>query len=111
MLVAFLSLSGMPPFAGFVGKVFVFTAAIEQGWIWLAFVGVINSIIGLYYYLTVLKYVYLYRMDGEEEQKHPIPLSRPYSIALTVLTIGILVLGFAFAPWFGLASQAASALF
>ena len=111
MLVAFLSLSGMPPFAGFVGKVFVFTAAIEQGWIWLAFVGVINSIIGLYYYMTVLKYVYLYRMEGEGEEKHPIPLSRPYAIALTILTFGILLLGFAFTPWFGLTTNAAIALF
>ncbi len=111
MLVAFLSLAGMPPFGGFVGKVFVFAAAIQQGWIWLAVVGVLNSIIGLYYYLTVLKYVYLYRMEGEEEEKHPIPLSRPYAIALTILTIGIIVIGVVFSPWFNLASGAAVNLF
>ncbi len=111
MLVAFLSLAGMPPFGGFVGKVFVFAAAIQQGWIWLAVVGILNSIIGLYYYLTVLKYVYLYRMEGEEEEKHPIPLSRPYAIALTVLSIGIIAVGVIFGPWFGLASGAAASLF
>jgi len=111
MLVAFLSLAGMPPFGGFVGKVFVFAAAIQQGWIWLAVVGILNSIVGLYYYLTVLKYVYLYRMEGEEEEKHPIPLSRPYAIALTVLSIGIIAVGVIFGPWFGLASGAAASLF
>jgi NADH-quinone oxidoreductase subunit N len=111
MLVAFLSLAGMPPFGGFVGKVFVFAAAIQKGWVWLAVVGVLNSIIGLYYYLTVLKYVYLYRMEGEEEEKHPIPLSRPYAIALTVLTIGIILVGVLFSPWFSLATGAAANLF
>ena len=111
MMVAFLSLAGMPPFGGFVAKVFVFAAAIEQGWVWLAVVGVLNSIIGLYYYMTVLKYVYLYRMEGEEEEKHPIPLSRPYAIALTVLTIGIIAVGVIFAPWFGIATGAAMNLF
>ena len=67
MMVAFLSLAGMPPLGGFVVKVFVFAAAINANLIWLAVVGVLNSIIGLYYYLTVLKYVYLYRSEGDEE--------------------------------------------
>jgi len=111
MLVAFLSLSGMPPFGGFVGKFFVFAAAVDKHFIWLAVVGVLNSIVGLYYYLTVLKYVYLYRMESEDEEKHPVPLSRPYAIALTVLSIGIILIGAVFAPWFGLASKAAVNLF
>lgn len=111
MLVAFLSLAGMPPFAGFVAKVFVFAAAMQTGWWWLAVAGVLNSIIGLYYYLTVLKVVYLHRMPGEDEEKHPLPLTRPYTIALTVLTIGILLLGAAFAPWFGFGAVSAASLF
>ena len=111
LLVAFLSLAGMPPFGGFVAKVFVFSAAIEQGWIWLAVVGILNSIIGVYYYLTVLKYVYLYRMEGEEEEKHSILLSRPYAIALTVLSIGILLIGAFFGPWYEIANRAAINLF
>lgn len=111
MMVAFLSLAGMPPFGGFVAKVFVFAAAIEQGWVWLAVVGVLNSIIGLYYYMTVLKYVYLYRMENEDEEKHPIPISRPYAIALTTLTIGIILVGMLFAPWFSWAGGAAASIF
>ena len=60
MLVAFLSLAGMPPFGGFVAKVFVFAAAVQVNMVWLAVVGILNSIVGVYYYLTVLKVVYLY---------------------------------------------------
>jgi NADH-quinone oxidoreductase subunit N len=111
MLVAFLSLAGMPPFGGFIAKVLVFTAAVETGWVWLAVVGVVNSIIGLYYYLTVLKVVYLYRMEGENEEQYPIPLTRPYALALTTLSIAILVIGVLFAPWFDSASLAALNLF
>ncbi len=111
MLVAFLSLSGMPPFGGFVAKVLVFAAAVEAGWYWLVIVGVINSVVGVYYYLTVMKYVYLYRMEGENEEAHPIPVTRPYAIALVVLTIGIILTGTIFAPWFGLSTEAALSLF
>lgn len=108
MLVAFLSLAGMPPFGGFMAKVLVFAAAVKEGWIWLAFVGILNSIIGLYYYLVVLKRVYLYRSEKEDQ---PIVLSRPYRIALTVLSLGILLLGAFFAPWFTWSSGAAAGLF
>jgi NADH-quinone oxidoreductase subunit N len=111
MLVSFLSLSGMPPFGGFVAKVFVFAASINQGWVWLAVVGVLNSIVGLYYYLTVLKYVYLYRAENEEDEKKPLPISRPYTISLTLLSVGILLLGIYFAPWFNMATKAAIGLY
>lgn len=111
MLVAFLSLTGMPPFGGFVAKVFVFAAAVKAGMIWLAVIGVLNSIVGVYYYLTVLKVVYLYRMEGENEAEHRITLTRPYAIALTVLSAAILLIGVIFGPWFNLASTAAQGLF
>jgi NADH-quinone oxidoreductase subunit N len=110
-LVAFLSLSGMPPFGGFVAKFFVFAAAIQSGWIWLAVVGVVNSIVGLYYYLNILKYIYLYRMENQDEDQHPVPVSRPVAIALVVLVIGVLLIGTLFGPWFGFANHAALNLF
>ncbi|PWH12618.1 MAG: NADH-quinone oxidoreductase subunit N, partial [Anaerolineae bacterium] len=111
MLVAFLSLAGMPPFGGFIAKVLVFAAAVQAGWYWLVIVGIINSVVGVYYYLTVMKYVYLYRMEGENEEAHPIPVTRPYAIAIVVLTIGIILTGTVFAPWFGLSTDAALSLF
>jgi len=111
MLAAFLSLAGMPPFGGFVAKVFVFTAGVQANYTWLVVVGIINSIIGVYYYLNVLKYVYLYRMPNEDEEQHPVPLTRPYTIALVVLTIAVILVGTVFAPWFSWSNAAALNLF
>lgn len=109
LLVAFLSLSGMPPFGGFIGKVLVFAAAIQGGWAWLVVVGILNSVVGLYYYLTVIKVVYLYRMEGEDEQQHPVAISRPYTLAIIILTLGIILVGTVFAPWFDLSTVMAKA--
>ena len=111
MLAAFLSLAGMPPFGGFVAKVFVFLAAINTGWVWLTVVGVLNSIVGLYYYLNVLKYVYLFRKENEDEQQHPVPVSRAFTTGLIILVAGVILLGTVFGPWFGLATKAAAGLF
>jgi NADH-quinone oxidoreductase subunit N len=111
MLSAFLSLAGMPPFAGFVAKVFVFAAGIQAGYIWLVIVAILNSIIGVYYYLNALKYVYLYRMPDQDEENHPVPMTRPYAIALVVLTIGVILIGTIFAPWFSWSDAAALNLF
>jgi NADH-quinone oxidoreductase subunit N len=108
MLVAMLSLAGMPPLAGFVAKVFIFAAAVESGWIWLAIVGVINAIIGLYYYLTVLKVVYLYRSEQDDQ---PLPVPRSYALAIGVCVAAILVVGTASNPWLDWALQAAQSLF
>lgn len=111
LLVALLSLAGMPPLGGFIVKVLVFAAAIKANLIWLAVIGVLNSIVGLYYYMTVLKYVYLYRMEGEEEEKHPVPVPRPMQLALVVLIAGILFIGTLFTPWFNWATRAAGGMF
>jgi len=111
MLAAFLSLSGMPPFGGFVAKVFVFAAGMQANYVWLVIVGILNSIVGVYYYLNALKYVYLYRMPNQDEDKHPIPLTRPTMIALAVLAIGVILVGTVFAPWFTWSDAAALNLF
>ena len=108
MMVAFLSLAGMPPFGGFIAKVLVFAAAVQADMVWLAVIGVLNSIIGLYYYLIVLKHVYLYRSDADDV---PIPVGTPTRISLTVLTFGVILLGVAFAPWFGWSTSFAASLF
>lgn len=110
MLVSFLSLAGMPPFGGFVAKVFVFAAAVQSNYIWLAVVGVLNSIIGLYYYLNVLKVVYLYR-SPEEVENTPLPIPRPFALAMGILTFGIILIGTFFNPWFTWATTAALAMF
>lgn len=111
MLSAFLSLTGMPPFGGFVAKVVVFAAGIQAGYTWLVIIGVLTSVVGAYYYLNALKFVYLRRMPGEDEASHPIPLSRPYALALVALTIGVILIGTIFAPWFNWADAGALNLF
>jgi len=108
LLIAFLSLSGMPPFGGFIVKFAVFAAAVQADMIWLAVVGVLNSIIGLYYYLSVLKVIYLYRSEDEDK---PLEITRPYLLGLGVLSVGIVLLGIVFAPWFTVANRAAASLF
>jgi NADH-quinone oxidoreductase subunit N len=111
VLTAFLSLAGMPPFGGFVAKVIVFAAGVQANYTWLVIVGILNSVVAVYYYLNVIKYVYLYRMPGQDEEKHLISLSRPYAIALIILTVAVILLGTIFAPWFGWSDSAALNLF
>lgn len=103
LLISLLSLGGIPPFAGFIGKLLVFGAAIQHGWIWLALVGIVNSVIGLYYYLTVMKVMYLYRSEDENK---PLPVTPGWKVALVVCLVGVLVLGVILAPWFGIAEAA-----
>jgi NADH-quinone oxidoreductase subunit N len=111
MLAAFLSLAGMPPFGGFVAKVFVFAAGVQANYTWLVVIGILNSIVGVYYYLNVMKYVYLYRSEKEDEKDHPIGVTNPYMIALILLIFGVILIGTVFAPWFGFSNTAALVLF
>jgi NADH-quinone oxidoreductase subunit N len=90
LLVSLLSLAGIPPFGGFVGKVLVFAAAVQADMAWLAFLGVLNSIFALYYYLNVLKVVYLNRSFCEEQK---VPVTVSWGITLGVCTAGIILLG------------------
>jgi NADH-quinone oxidoreductase subunit N len=108
MLVALLSLAGMPPFAGFAGKLFLFASAVEARLVWLAALGAVNSILALYYYLVILKTIYLYR--GEREQA-AFPFPAAAGIALAVCAAGILLLGVAASPWFEAALRAVRPLF
>lgn len=115
MLVAFLSLSGMPPFGGFIAKFLVFAAAIQSYsannqiyLLILAIIGVLNSIVGLYYYLTVLKVVYLYRSEDDDK---PAPVPAPMYLALGVLVVGIILIGTVFSPWLNWSATAVTGMF
>jgi NADH-quinone oxidoreductase subunit N len=59
MLLFLLSLTGMPPTAGFVGKFYLFAAAVDAGYIWLVLIAVINSAISLFYYMRVVMVMYM----------------------------------------------------
>lgn len=107
MLLSFLSLAGVPPLGGFIAKVLVFAAAVEANLVWLAVLGVLNSIIGLYYYLIVLKVVYL----SAPKDESLIPVARPHAVALFVSVLLVLILGTVLAPFYGWAAASAAALF
>jgi NADH-quinone oxidoreductase subunit N len=108
MLFAVLSLGGIPPTAGFFGKFFLFKAAIEADMWWLAAIGILNAFIALYYYLSIIKYMYLYR---SEEDDVAIPVSRAAQLGLVVSVIFILYLGISAGSAFELTRQAAAAFF
>ena len=97
MMLGLLSLGGIPPFAGFFAKVLVFGSAVKANMVWLAVLGIFNSVIGLYYYLRVMKVMYL---DPPTETQWDYSTTFLWKIALAVCIIGILVLGVVYAPWF-----------
>ncbi|MEP7289417.1 MAG: NADH-quinone oxidoreductase subunit N [Chloroflexota bacterium] len=90
LTIALLSLAGIPPAAGFVGKFFLFKAAVDANLTWLAIIGFLNSIIALYYYLVVIKVMFV---DRSEDEKKAIPISFPYALALGITTICVILLG------------------
>ena len=92
MTLALFSLAGIPPFAGFFSKFFIFAAAFEGGFHLLVFIALINTIISLYYYLKIVKAMYINKSD------EPIAAFRSdnYTRAsLAICTLGIVVLSIA----------------
>ncbi|MEN8789635.1 MAG: NADH-quinone oxidoreductase subunit N [Flavobacteriaceae bacterium] len=90
MMLALFSLAGIPPVAGFFGKFFLFTAAASKGFYWLVFLAVVNVTISLYYYLLVIRAMFLRKSDN------PIPFfqSKLYMrLGLVITVAGIAVLG------------------
>jgi NADH-quinone oxidoreductase subunit N len=68
MAIFMFSLAGVPPFAGFFAKFFVFSAAIAEGWGWLVLIGVVNSVISAFYYLSITVQMY-FRKEGEAQTR------------------------------------------
>jgi len=107
MMIFMLSLAGVPPLAGFIGKFYIFSAAVRSGYIGLAVIGVLNSVISVYYYVGVL--VRMYMVEGVLEI--PVPSTRPYLFATLLLTIaGTILVGLFPGPLFELARQSFLAL-
>jgi NADH-quinone oxidoreductase subunit N len=107
MTIFMLSLAGIPPLVGFIGKFYIFSAAIRSGYVGLTVIGVLNSVISVYYYVGVL--VRMYMTEGVLEI--PVLSSRPYLVATLLLTItGTILLGLFPSPLFELARQSFLAL-
>ncbi|MZG52622.1 MAG: NADH-quinone oxidoreductase subunit N [Nitrospinae bacterium] len=81
MTVFLLSLGGLPPFAGFVAKFYIFSAAIEEGFVTLVIIAVLNSAISFYYYLKVVVFMYMKEPAGE------------FQISMTPMTLFVVIIG------------------
>ncbi|MBK6878268.1 MAG: NADH-quinone oxidoreductase subunit N [Ignavibacteria bacterium] len=93
MTVFLFSLAGIPPFAGFWGKYYIFYAAIEANMIWLAVIGILLSLIGVYYYLKVI--VFMWFFDAADEVSTEVSVVPATAAFATVLAVaGTLVFGF-----------------
>ena len=93
MAVFMLSLAGMPPTVGFAGKLALFSAAVDAGYVGLAIIGVLNSVVSVYYYFGVL--VQMYMADGTREI---VPLGRRPALYATIVVAMVLVLAYGLDP-------------
>jgi len=108
MAIALLSLAGIPPAAGFVGKFLLFRAAVDSGLTWLAMIGVVNSIIALYYYLIVIKIMFF----DDSPAETPVDMSGYYRLTLAVTAILVVLLGtFLASPLIDWSAAAGASLF
>ncbi|GJQ19689.1 MAG: NADH-quinone oxidoreductase subunit N [Bacteroidia bacterium] len=95
MVIFFISLTGLPPTAGFIGKLYLFVALLDAQWVWLAVVGALNSVVSLYYYVRVLRNMFL---RDPEKDAGPLAFSMPQVVLLLVLLLPTVILGLYFAP-------------
>ena len=90
MALFMFALAGVPPTAGFVGKFYIFSAAVKSGYIWLAILGVMNSLVSVYYYLRITVLMY---MRPAEADLGPIPFTKGVTFAVVLTAVGVLAIG------------------
>ena len=95
------SLAGFPPLAGFTGKFFIFSAAVETGWAWLAVIGVLNSLVSAYFYLRPIVQMYMSEPASGWGRVRVAPL---VGLALVIALIGVIALGLYPTPAIALAT-------
>ncbi len=110
MTIFLFSLTGLPPFAGFVGKFFLFAAVIDAHLYWLAVVGILNSVISLYYYARIVKAMYLETVP-ESAPRGRVSIGTSQSALLVVLAAPVLILGVFWGPLADLVNRSVGFLF
>lgn len=103
-----VSLAGIPLTGGFIGKFYLFSAAIQQGYIGLAIIGVLNSVLSVYYYFRVM--IYMYMREPWEGQPEPDAIELPVAAILAVSALAVLWLGIFPSQVMNLAAHSALAL-
>ncbi len=106
MTIALFSLAGLPLFAGFVNKFFAFAFAVEKGLTWLVAIAVVNSVVALFYYLQVIREMYVSEPAGGD-----IPVPWTIGLGLSICVAAIVWLGIYPEPVFRLGTAAANMLF
>ena len=101
MAVSLASLAGIPPLAGFIGKVLVIQAAIQVGQVALAVLAIVTSVVAVVYYARVVVAMYL-REPSAAARASERPVARPLGVAALVAVVGTVVLGLAPGVWYGL---------
>lgn len=107
MLLSLVSMAGIPPLAGFMGKFYIFAGAIKEGLIWLPVAGVLFSVVSVYYYFGVVKAMYL----KEPINSTPIVTSKPLTIGIFISVISIIAIGIYPAPFLNCAMLAVKSFF
>ena len=107
MTVFLLSLGGFPPMAGFIGKWYIFSAAVQEGHYWLAIIGVLTSVVSVFFYLRIV--VMMYMTEGAETVRPRLPATAVAGLALA--TIGVFYLGILPSKALALAMDSISTIF
>jgi len=105
--VFLFSLTGLPPMAGFIGKFYLFAALLKAGgpWNWtVAVVGVLNSVISLFYYARVIRAMFL----EKSERTEPVNVRKLFGATSVALAVPTLVLGVYWAPVYDFVAQSLS---
>jgi NADH-quinone oxidoreductase subunit N len=100
LAIFLLSLAGLPPTAGFIGKLYIFIALIDANMIVVAFIALLNTVVAYYYYVRVLKNLYLVKTD---ESKPKLAVSFGNIVVIALLIIPVFLFGVYFTPLVDLA--------
>jgi NADH-quinone oxidoreductase subunit N len=107
LTLCLLSLAGIPPMVGFASKMYLFWTIFQAGWLWLVIIGLLNSAASIYYYLRVIRTMYLAEPIAGSQ---PVSLAPSTGIAMFVAVAGVLVIGVLPWPLMSFAQYAASSL-
>ncbi len=103
MFIFLVSLVGLPPTAGFVGKLYLFTEVLREGWYWLAVVGVLNSVVSLYYYMQIARAMFF---EKTPEDAPAIKIAPLHYVTMALLAVPTVILGLYWSEFKAIADQA-----